>query len=176
MTIESYRAQMKSAAWKAIADSGIDLTALTPEMQGKLVDAFADQGLGVINSVMDEIHKSQNPALPLEGEEQLIWEGRPFLSLVVSYVITSERIKVITGLIGKDYENFELVRIQDIDVKQGMGERMLGLGDIHIQGADPSTPEIVLRNIPDPQGVYELLRKAWLAARKRYNLIFREEM
>ena len=176
MTIESYRAQMKSAAWKAIADSGVDLTALPPEMQSKLVDAFADQGLGVINSVMDEIKKSQNPAAPLEGEESLIWEGRPFLSLVESYVITSERIKIATGLLAKDYENFELVRIQDIDVNQGLGERMLGLGDIRIRGADASSPEIVLRNIPDPQGVYELLRKAWLAARKRYNLIFREEM
>jgi len=33
-----------------------------------------------------------------------------------------------------------------------------------------------MRNIKDPQEVYETLRKAWLAARKSYGLMFREEM
>jgi len=31
-------------------------------------------------------------------------------------------------------------------------------------------------NIRDPNEVYELVRKAWLAARKKYGLSFREEM
>ena len=82
----------------------------------------------------------------MEGEETIVWQGRPFLSLIENYIITSERINIAHGLIGKDYENFELVRIQDIDVSQGMGERIMGLGDIHIKGADPSTPDITLRN------------------------------
>jgi len=95
---------------------------------------------------------------------------------VESYTITNERIKIIKGLIGKDIENFELIRVQDIDIEQKVGERVLGIGDIIIKGADQSSPTITLRNIKDPQEVYELLRKAWLNARKKYGLIFREEM
>lgn len=175
-TVEQYRAKLKSAVWKAVAESGIDLSAVPVEQQARLVDAVADEGLVMVNEILDEATRAEKGGVPLEGEENIIWEGRPFLSLVESYVLTSERIKVSKGLLGKDYENFELVRVQDIDVSRGLGERMMGLGDIHIKGADPSTPELTLRNIKDPTAVYELLRKAWLAARKRYGLIFREDM
>jgi len=105
-----------------------------------------------------------------------LWQGRPFLSLVEFYTLTNERIKIVHGLIGKDVENFELIRVQDIDLKQTVGERMMGLGDITITGADASAPMVILRNIPQPNDVYETLRKAWLAARKKYGLIFREEL
>lgn len=176
MTLDQHRARMKSAVWKAIAQSGVDVTALPSEQQAKIVDAVADEGLVVLNEILDTVSQKDSVKPPLEGEETIVWQGRPFLSLIENYIITSERIKIAHGLIGKDYENFELVRIQDIDVSQGMGERIMGLGDIHIKGADPSTPDITLRNIDQPQEVYEKLRKAWLAARKRYGLIFREEM
>ncbi len=175
-TVEQYRAKLKSAVWKAVSDSGVDLSAVPVEQQARLVDAVADEGLVMVNEILDEAVIPDKGKVVLEAEEVIVWEGRPFLSLVESYVITSERIKISRGLLGKDYENFELIRVQDIDVSRGLGERMMGLGDIHIKGADPSTPEITLRNIKDPTAVYELLRKAWLAARKRYGLIFREEM
>ncbi len=175
-TVEQYRAKLKSAVWKAVSDSGVDLSAVPVEQQARLVDAVADEGLVMVNEILDEAVNPDKGKVILEAEEVIVWEGRPFLSLVESYVITSERIKISRGLLGKDYENFELIRVQDIDVSRGLGERVMGLGDIHIKGADPSTPEVTLRNIKDPTQVYELLRKAWLAARKRYGLIFREEM
>jgi hypothetical protein len=132
-----------------------------------------------VNEVLDDIAGPPRAAgidIDESKEEKIIWEGRPFLSLVESYILTTERVKVIKGLVGRDIENFELIRVQDIDVTQTAGERMLGIGDIHIVGADRSTPAIVLRNITDPQAVYEVLRKAWLTSRKNYGLMFREEM
>jgi hypothetical protein len=57
-----------------------------------------------------------------------------------------------------------------------MGERMMGIGDISIRGHDPSDPEITLRNVSKPEEVYEIMRKAWLEARKRHGLQFREYM
>jgi hypothetical protein len=111
-----------------------------------------------------------------DQEEKILWRGRPFLSLVEDYVVTNERIKIIQGFLSKDIENFELIRIQDIDLRRAAHERLLNLGDIHIHGHDPSNPTIVLRNISDPEGVYELLRRAWLEARKRHGLQFREFM
>jgi uncharacterized membrane protein YdbT with pleckstrin-like domain len=96
--------------------------------------------------------------------------------MVESYQITTERVKVRRGLLARDIENYELIRMQDLDLSQGMSERMLGVGDITIRGQDPSQPMLVLRNISKPEEVYELLRKAWLEARKRYGLQFREYM
>ena len=60
--------------------------------------------------------------------------------------------------------------------KQGMTERMFGIGDITIRGADASNPDIKLRNVSKPEEVYETLRRAWLEARKRHGMKFTEFM
>jgi uncharacterized membrane protein YdbT with pleckstrin-like domain len=108
--------------------------------------------------------------------EKVLWEGRPFLSLSVHYRITSERVRITEGMLGKDREDIELVRVQDIDLTQGLTERMLGIGDIHIRSHDKSNPSVTLNNVSNPTQVHEILRRAMLKARKKYNVSFREEM
>lgn len=177
MSIDKVRASVKGSVWRGIAQSGVDLSSLSPDQQNQMVDGVTDSVLLAVNEVMEEAQKSGRPAeVELEGEETLLWEGRPFLSLVEFYTLTNERIKVVKGMFGKDIENLELIRIQDIDVSQNMSERIFNVGDILIRGADPSQPQVTLRNVAQPQEVYERLRRAWLAARKRYGLQFREEM
>ena len=179
MSIDTYQAKVKSSIWKAIAQSGLPINSIPMDQQNKCVDHLAENLLVTVNELLGDVSKpatTAKPAVELEEEEIILWEGRPFLSLVENYTLTNERLKLITGLIGKDIENYELIRIQDIDIVQSMSERILGIGDILIKGADQSSASVVLRNIHDPQSVYEILRKAWLAARKKYGLIFREEM
>jgi hypothetical protein len=178
MSIDHTRAQVISSIWQAIAQSGVDLSALSQDQQEKLVSKIADQLMVTMDALLDEvdspaIEEEEQPAM--EGE-QVLWHGRPFLSLVESYTVTTERIKIVRGLLGRGIENFELVRIQDIDYSQGLTERMLGIGDITIRGSDESNPKIELRNVHEPEQVYELLRKSWLEARKRHGLQFREFM
>jgi hypothetical protein len=179
MSIDTYQAKVKSSIWKAIAQSGLPINSIPMDQQNKFVDHLADNLLVTVNELLEEVAKPATTAKPevdLDDEETIIWEGRPFLSLVENYTLTNERIKIVKGLIGKDIENYELIRVQDIDIVQNVSERIMGIGDIFIKGADQSSSSVVLRNIHDPQEVYELLRKAWLAARKKYGLIFREEM
>lgn len=180
MSIEKYQAHVKSSVWKSLAQSGIPLNNISPEEQNKLVDNLSDNLLLLVNDILDEAAKEIHPAkIAKNGDDEdeiIIWEGRPFLSLVEFYALTNERLKITTGLIGKDIESFELIRIQDIDITQSLGERLMGIGDIRISGADANNPTVILRNIHQPNEVYEILRKAWLAARKKYGLIFREEM
>lgn len=184
MTIENTRARIVGQIWQAIAQSRVDLSSVPQEEQEKLVGKLADQMLVTLDSILNEAapltSEREEVALPKEAEteddEKVLWQGRPYLSLVETYVITNERLKVIKGLFARDVENFELIRVQDIDYKQGMSERIFGIGDIFIRGHDASNAEIVLRNVKDPENVYEILRKAWLEARKRHGLQFREYM
>ncbi len=176
MSLDEYRSRINAAIWQGLATSGVDLSQLTADKQTLLTDAVTEQVLIAVNDLMDDVPQGKFGLDDLKDEEVILWEGRPFLSLVESYVLTNERIKVANGLIGKDYENYELIRVQDIDLSQSMGERMFNIGDIHITGADPSSPNIVLRNVKESKDVYEILRKAWLAARRKYGLLFREEM
>jgi hypothetical protein len=181
MSIEQTRATIISNIWKSISQSKIDISSLSPEQQESLVRAIADGMMLTLDDFLDDIDKTE-PENKEESkeiddtEEIVIWKGRPLLSLVEHVTITNQRIKIEHGLVGRSVENFELIRIQDIDLKQNMGERMLGIGDIHILGHDPSNPEITLRNLRKPDEVYENLRRAWLDARKKYGLQFREYM
>lgn len=179
MSIDQYRSRVNSSIWKGLAQSGVDLSQMPAEKQAALVNSISDQVLLAVNDMMDDlpgVSAARAAIQDLADEETVLWKGKPFLSLVESYILTSERIKISTGLLGKDYENYELIRIQDIDLSQTFSERVIKIGDIHIKGADQTSPEITLRNIPDPKAVYEILRKAWLAARRKYGLLFREEM
>ncbi len=177
MSIEQIRAKVIGSIWQAVAQSGVDLSALPHDQQENLVSKIADNVMATINSLQeDEIKGEVNAEIVDDLDENVLWKGRPFLSLVESYLVTTERIKIVRGLLSRDVENFELIRIQDIDYKQGINERIFGIGDIMIRGHDASDPEILLRNVGDPEDVYEILRKAWLDARKRHGLEFREFM
>jgi hypothetical protein len=182
MSIDTTRSQIIARVWQAVAQSGIDLSSIPQDQQEKLVGKIADQMLFTLNDLLDDVPRAaeEEDSQPAEktGEyiEEILWRGRPFLSLVENYTITNDRVKVVHGFFGKDIENFELVRIQDLDMNRGVTERLMNLGDLQIRGHDPSDPQITLRNIPDPEAVYELLRKAWLEARKRHGLQFREFM
>jgi hypothetical protein len=181
MTIEKTRAQLSAAVWQAIAQSGVDLSSVPLEQQQALVAQIAENLLLTVDDFLEEV-QGPPPAVAApseeadESDEKILWQGRPLLSLVEKYVLTNERIKLVKGMLSRDIENFELIRIQDIDLKQNLSERMLGIGDITIRGADASASEVVLRNVRDPEAVYEIMRKAWLEARKRHGLQFREFM
>ena len=177
MNIDQIRQQIIASVWQAVAQSGVDISSVARDQQEKLVGAIADNVMLTVNTMMDESLKTKPAEQQVdEHGEKVLWEGRPFLSLVEYYVLTSERLKIRQGLLGRDIENFELIRIQDIDIKQGVTERIFGIGDIIIRGADASEPTAELRNVSKPEMVYEILRRAWLDARKRYGLQFREYM
>ena len=116
------------------------------------------------------------PDILNDEKEDILWEGRPFLSISLHYTITDERIRVTEGFLGKARENVELIRIQDVDYSQTFSERILNLGDINVRSHDSSNPLITLKNIKDPEQVYEILRRAVLHARKKHNFTYREEM
>lgn len=177
MSVEKIRAQLVSAIWQAVAQSEVDLSSVPGPEQEKLVGRIADSVMVTMDSILVEgADQAESGILEEDGAESVIWKGRPFLSLVETYTLTSERIKITHGLFSRRVENYELIRIQDIDYKQNVTERMVNVGDIFIRGQDASDPQIVLRNVTQPEEVYETLRKAWLAARKRHGLQFREYM
>jgi hypothetical protein len=175
MSIEKTRAQVIGSVWQALAQSGVDLSGISQDNQAHLVNTITDHVLISVNDLLDDL---QPPAEENEdiGDEKILWQGRPFLSLVEKYILTNERIKIVRGMLSRDVENYELVRIQDVDLSQNVSERLMGIGDITIRGADASGPTTILRNVPKPEEVYEIMRRAWLEARKKHGLQFREYM
>lgn len=183
MNINEARTRIKARAWQSLAQSEIDVKAYDQEELETLVALVTDAALleideGIAESLKQSVADQRSGGAESEenDEEKVLWEGRPFLSLNTRYMITSERIRIIEGLLGKDREDIELVRVQDLDQSQSVSERLLNVGDIHVRSHDTSHPTVVLRNVKDPIEVHEILRRAVLDARKRHKLIYREEM
>jgi hypothetical protein len=182
MSVSDSRERIRARIWKAVAQSEIDLSALSGEDVESLVDMVSEAAMLEIDEDMEHQVEADKAAADRfypagDGDEELtLWKGRPLLSISEHYLITNERVRIVRGLLGKDREDIELIRIQDIDHSQTLRERALNVGDITIHSHDRSHPTVLLNNVRDVQEVHEILRRAVIAARKQHNITFQEEM
>ncbi len=174
MSFAETRARIKANIWQAVAQSGVDVSGLPEGEMDRLVTAITESMLQDVDDMLGQV--AEQEPLGDDGDEEILWQGRPYLSMSVRYQITSERVRIVEGLLSRERRDIELVRIQDIDHKQNITERTLNMGDVHIRSHDVTDPEIVLNNVTDPAEVHEILRRAVLKARGKHNMSYREEM
>jgi membrane protein YdbS with pleckstrin-like domain len=84
-----------------------------------------------------------------------------------SYRLTTQRLFVRRGWLGKHVNELELYRVKDVVMDQGGFQRLLGYGTVTVLSADDSTPEVDLARISSPGKVKELIRTEYRAARQR---------
>lgn len=183
MSIEQYRERVSARIRQAVQQTGIDVSALPADTQDRLVNTITDNLLLEFDKMLSEAERAGTPAdanaAPAQAEvddaaEQVLLEVRPFLSIGERYMLTDDRIRLFHGLVGRSVENIELIRLQDIDYHQGVSERLFGIGDIYLHSVDASEPIVTLRNVHDPETVTTAIRKAWLDARKRRGVVYRD--
>lgn len=179
--VAQIRTAIQSRVWKSIAQSGANLSSIPQTDVEALVDRITDDVLLELDALIGRAQPLPEVlGAPLsdghDAEERVLWQGRPFLSLVEYYAITTERVRIVTGLFGRDHENIELVRVKDLNWNQGLVERALGIGDIVLLSVDASRPDAILRNVSRPAEVFEILRRAMLAARKKHHIIYEQEL
>jgi len=187
MQRDEIRKIVSSEFQRSLAETGTQITALPPNQLQAIVGAMADSMFAAIAAVEDEEVRMPafansmagaggEQAMTPEAPEQQLWRGRPYLTVGTVYEITSQRVRIIKGLLGNHIDEVELVRVRDTRVKQHVGERMLDVGDITIISNDPSNPEIVLNNVKNPLEVRELIRNAVNKEKERRGLRYREDM
>lgn len=86
------------------------------------------------------------------------------------YVLTTERLRVTTGVLSTVTEDLELRRVRDSIILRPFWARLAGLGDVQILSADASTPRVILRAIRDPDGVQSKLRSIVQTQWARFNV------
>ena len=175
----------------SLAESNVTISAIPAPQLTALVNALADSIFTVMEGLEDEAAEMAPPPSPrFVGDpqdapdqpsgpsrpEEVLWHGRPFLTIGTRYELTTERLRVYRGILGNRIEEIELVRIKDTRVKQHMGERMLDVGDITVISADASTPDMLLSNVRDPIDVRELIRRAVMEEKNRRGLYYREDI
>ena len=199
MNEQTVRQVVTSRFYESLAQSGVEVTSISQPQLQAIVNALADGVFAALDAMETEADHSfaeinsppvdpEEPgtaspapesAAPIADhleKEELLWSGRPYLSIGVRYELTTQRVRLIRGLLGRSYHEIELVRVRDTSVTQHLGERALNVGDITITSTDPSHPEFTLHNVKDPMEVREMIRKATMREKQRRGLHYREEM
>jgi membrane protein YdbS with pleckstrin-like domain len=113
-------------------------------------------------------------ALPLAGIVALVaiaqcaWAY--FHLRAIEYVITSQRVRVISGLFSKDVQEIELFRVKDTAARQSFLLRLFGLGTITVLSGDEGHPRLVLNGVPRALEMRERLRQDVLTLRQRFGV------
>ena len=199
MNEQTVRQVVTARFYESLAQSGVEVTAIPQPQLQAIVNALADGVFAALDAMETEADHSivktdSRSTDPVESDtaspapasaaaiadhlekEELLWSGRPYLSIGVRYELTTQRIRLIRGLLGRSYNEIELVRVRDTSVNQHLGERALNVGDVSITSNDPSHPEFTLHNVKDPMEVREMIRQATMKEKQRRGLHFREEM
>lgn len=117
----------------------------------------------------------------IAGGERVIWAGRPSklwsprMALTNRYKLSTQRLMIEVGFIGRKTEEIDLFRVNDVGVKQNPFERIARIGDIFLASADSSSPTKYLHNVKQPDRVKDLLREASRQERHRRRVLLREE-
>ncbi len=75
-----------------------------------------------------------------------------------TYELTTQRLRIITGVFNRDEEEIELYRVKDISFSQPFLPRMFGLGNVTMHTSDKTTPELTIAGIADAREFRDLLR------------------
>jgi membrane protein YdbS with pleckstrin-like domain len=70
---------------------------------------------------------------------------------MVKITVLGDRLRYEAGLASKTTRTIELVKVQDVTVRQTVGQRMVNIGDLSIETAG-STSRIEIDGIDRPQG------------------------
>ena len=70
--------------------------------------------------------------------------------------VLEDKLRFETGMLSKFTRNIQLSKVQDITVRQTIGQRLAGVGDISIETAG-ETSRLTIQNIDKPQQIADEL-------------------
>jgi membrane protein YdbS with pleckstrin-like domain len=88
----------------------------------------------------------------------------------IEYVITTQRVRVLSGLFSKDVNEIELFRVKDTAARQSFLLRLFGLGTITVLSGDEGHPRLVLDGVPGAIDMRERLRQEVMTLRQRFGV------
>ena len=88
----------------------------------------------------------------------------------VRYELTSERLRVTTGLVSTTTEDLELRRVRDSSVRRPGLLRLFGLGDVLLVAGDSTTPRVTIRAVRDPDALQATIRNSVQDAYARFRV------
>ena len=174
MEQQRFRDEFSQAFYRSLEEGKIEVTALPAAQLQALARACSDAVFATLQALDDG--GGSVPAVGADpGKEELLWEGKSWMTLGIRYELTSQRLRIYRGVFSRSLHELDLIHVREATYTQHVGERMLNIGDVTLLTSNPEHPEIKLENVKDPMHVRELVRQAYLAEQKRRGLRYRED-
>ncbi len=92
-----------------------------------------------------------------------IWHDRKrILGMPLSftrYALSEDRLFLKRGFLNVKHDEIVLYRVRDLRVTVSLWQRIFGVGTVTVISTDKSIPELVLKNIRQPNEVKELIHE-----------------
>lgn len=89
-----------------------------------------------------------------------MWLVRWWMTKTTAYELTTQRLKISSGILNRKLDELELFRVKDYSLNQPFFLRMVSLGNLTLVTSDASSPTVNIRAIPNVEDVREKLRTA----------------
>ena len=94
---------------------------------------------------------------------EYLWKDRKrYFGLPLSftrYSLSEDRLFTSVGFLNIRDDEILLYRVRDIDTSRSLWQRLFGVGTGVVASSDKTMPNLVLKNIKDPNFVKELIHK-----------------
>lgn len=76
------------------------------------------------------------------------------------YELSSQRLRITTGIFSKRTDDMELYRVKDITLVQPFFMRLFGLGNVVLDTSDRTTPVVTLHAVRESKALIDEIREA----------------
>ena len=101
----------------------------------------------------------RQPLILLGLAVPVLWAlGRWIATRCKRYEVTSERVKITTGLLSRHTNELELYRVRDYSIVEPFWLRLVGCGNVVLVTADSSNPHFILHAVPHAAALKDQIR------------------
>ena len=97
----------------------------------------------------------------------LPWAWKSLNTKFYNYEMTTERLKIVTGIFSRQTDVLELYRVKDMAIAQPFILRIFGLSNVTLTTSDRTTPTVTLEAIRNGASVMDTIRHHVEALREK---------
>jgi uncharacterized membrane protein YdbT with pleckstrin-like domain len=128
-------------------------------LKGFLLTALVCLAVAGVTAVTDDVNSGLVAIVAVVGVALTILVG--FIKRVAtSYTITDRRLHIKRGIVSREVQETRLERVQNVNYRQGVFQRMLQIGDVDFDTAAGDDYNFVFTGVAEPADVVHIVDEA----------------
>jgi membrane protein YdbS with pleckstrin-like domain len=99
---------------------------------------------------------------------------KAFKLKMIYYEVSADRIEWSRGILDRRVDNVDMFRVIDLKMRRSLLDCVFGIGTVALITTDKTDPEFVFEKVRDSRYLYDVIKKASLAADRRTGVVHLE--